>query len=339
MKMQSVRPLYPSALALILAMAFSGIAIADENDTQPQASKPYPLAADGLILDIERVGAGFVAVGERGHVLRSNDGAAWQQVIVPVDSLLTAVHFVDEQHGWVVGHDGVILRSENGGQDWQLQRFEPNGAGPLLDVKFISVEEGFAVGAFGTFLQTRDGGDSWTTVDAPAVTDAAVHLYSIDQFDTGRWSLVGEMGFIASSDDGQRWQQLDSPYDGSFYSAAQYGERGALIVGMRGNAFLTRDLGSGNWEQLETGTVLGLTSVAPLNAEQFLVTTLNRKLLLMHASGEVQPLALAHEFDGENTGSFNDVLTVGDHLLVATDVGVVRASSGATITARLAGGG
>ncbi|MCG8466491.1 MAG: hypothetical protein MI750_16815, partial [Xanthomonadales bacterium] len=40
-----------------------------------------PLAAASLVLDITQSGDHYVAVGERGHVLLSDDGSSWRQVL------------------------------------------------------------------------------------------------------------------------------------------------------------------------------------------------------------------------------------------------------------------
>lgn len=81
-----------------------------------------PLADQSLLLDIDRVGDRAVVVGERGHILYSDDfGASWQQALVPTTQMLTAVHFRGKR-GWAVGHDGLILVSDDQGATWRLQR-------------------------------------------------------------------------------------------------------------------------------------------------------------------------------------------------------------------------
>jgi hypothetical protein len=69
-----------------------------------------PLASKSIVQAVTRAGTRLVAVGQRGHVLVSDDGGkSWRQSPVPVSSDLTSVFFVDERSGWAVGHDGVIL--------------------------------------------------------------------------------------------------------------------------------------------------------------------------------------------------------------------------------------
>ncbi|MEP1594934.1 MAG: YCF48-related protein, partial [Halieaceae bacterium] len=55
-------------------------------------------------------------VGERGLIAYSDDnGKTWQQAKVPVSATLTAITFTDSGDGWVVGHGGTILRSNDSG--------------------------------------------------------------------------------------------------------------------------------------------------------------------------------------------------------------------------------
>ena len=53
--------------------------------------------------------------------MSTDGGATWKQSAVPVSSDLTAVYFVDENRGWTVGHDGVVLHTDDGGDAWRLQ--------------------------------------------------------------------------------------------------------------------------------------------------------------------------------------------------------------------------
>ena len=93
--------------------------------TQADQLNPSKLslkAAESMILDVTQVAGALVAVGERGHVLRSVDsGLTWVQVQSPVDTMLTAVFFVGNT-GWAVGHDGHIIKSSDGGLSWVLVR-------------------------------------------------------------------------------------------------------------------------------------------------------------------------------------------------------------------------
>ena len=56
-----------------------------------------PKAVKSLLLDVAKAGSRLVAVGERGHILVSDDnGQTWQQKPVPVNQMFNAVHFSSE---------------------------------------------------------------------------------------------------------------------------------------------------------------------------------------------------------------------------------------------------
>lgn len=82
-----------------------------------------PKASTSLLLDIAAAGDKLVAVGERGHILYSdNQGQSWVQARVPTSVMLTRVFFINDNLGWAVGHDGNIVVSHDGGVNWTLQR-------------------------------------------------------------------------------------------------------------------------------------------------------------------------------------------------------------------------
>ena len=75
------------------------------------------------LVAVSQVGRRLVAVGDHGIVVLSDDGETWRQASsVPVDGLLTALSFIDERQGWAVGHGGVLLHTEDGGETWALQQ-------------------------------------------------------------------------------------------------------------------------------------------------------------------------------------------------------------------------
>lgn len=216
-----------------------------------------------LLLDVVRADDRLVAVGERGKIFLSIDqGRTWRPTVTPGEATLTAVYFHDARHGWAVGHDAVILRTDDGGDHWTLAHQDPSGHRPLLDVWFENENHGFAVGAYGLFLETQDGGRHWR--QRRLVTED-LHFNSIAGTPSGRIYLAGEAGTLLRSDDkGRRWRKLPSPYRGSFFGVLCLPDGNPLIFGIRGKAFRSPD-GGRQWlpvareaeATLQGGTVLG----------------------------------------------------------------------------------
>lgn len=147
---------------VLACVMFASPMTSTAQELDPEPAVIARLAEQSLLLDvIELERSGFVAVGERGHILLSEDGQQWKQSEhVPVRSTLTRVTAFGRQL-WAVGHDSAILHSADGGEHWVLQHYEPEASEPLLDVLFTSSSRGFAVGAYGRFMATNDGGQSW----------------------------------------------------------------------------------------------------------------------------------------------------------------------------------
>ena len=265
-------------MSLALVLGFFGSA-----EAGAKRAVQAPLAIESLLLDGAAAGSRVVVVGERGHVLVStDDGASWKQAQVPTRALLTAVHMHDDRIGWAVGHDAVILRTDDGGDNWRLVHRAPEEERPLLDVWFRDRDTGFAVGAYGYFLATRDGGDTWTS---RAVSKDDFHLNEIVAAGTQRLFMAAEAGVVYRSDDGgDSWRELPSPYAGSWFGALALDEDRILLLGLRGHLFRSEDAGE-SWTQVATATTATLTDAVRLRRGVVLITGLEGTLLTSRDRG------------------------------------------------------
>ena len=264
-----------------------------QGDTADTPAVASALAGKRLITGLARAGGqALVAVGQRGHVLRSADGGSnWTQAKVPVSSDLAAVQFVDARIGHAAGHDGVVLRSEDGGASWtrvldgraanqmvleHMQRKVAAGGSaedrqlldeaqrnhelgpdkPLLDLWFSSASEGFVIGAYNLIFRTTDGGKSWLPWFDRSDNPKLLNLYAIRPA-LGTLVIAGEAGLLLKLDTAeQRFQALPSDYKGSFFGVLG-APACALAFGMRGNAQL--NAGSG-LQPLRSGLAASITA-------------------------------------------------------------------------------
>ncbi|MEK6806795.1 MAG: YCF48-related protein [Pseudomonadota bacterium] len=229
---------------LRLASAFTAVLLVTAAAPAADTLKAYPAeimpkAVSTTLLDVTWTGQRYVTVGQRGHVLLSTDGKSWKQAQTPVRQMLNRVRFLDENLGWAVGHDGVIIHTADGGNSWSLQRFDPESQQPLNDVLFLDAQRGFAAGAPARFLQTRDGGKTWTPVEADFLA-LGLHLNTLLKLKDGSVFVGGEKGLLArSTDSGESWQMVKSPVGGSILGALAYGDAGVLMYGIRGRVCRT----------------------------------------------------------------------------------------------------
>ncbi|WP_211368004.1 WD40/YVTN/BNR-like repeat-containing protein [Pseudoxanthomonas sangjuensis] len=289
------RLLIATAGAVVAGLLFAAPPAANAgSDPLDRPARISPLAPRALVTGIASAGERLVAVGQRGHVLVSADsGATWAQSEVPVSSDLTAVQFVDARVGHAVGHDGVVLRSEDGGQSWkrvldgrQANRLlvdymqervaaDPSDANqalldeakrnaglgpdkPFLDVWFDSPDEGFVVGAYNLIFHTADGGRSWQPWFDRTDNPRLFNLYAIRP--VGETLVIaGEGGLLLRlSAEQQRFVALPSPYEGSWFGLVATQDN-LLAFGMRGNAWLSTDRGD-TWQQVDSGLHASITT-------------------------------------------------------------------------------
>lgn len=317
--------------ALAAATMLCGSALAAGPGFQDPLAVPAqasPLAARGLLQGVARAGQRLIAVGQRGHIVLSNDGgASWQQAKVPVSSDLTAVSFANERKGWAVGHDGVILATADGGITWTLQldgrrandllvghlegriqaqpqaaelakllgearRYKEQGADkPFLDVWFADENNGWAVGAYNLIFRTADGGAHWEPWFDRTDNPKLLNLHAVAQAGDGLY-VVGEGGLVLRLDStAQRFVATPTSYKGSFFGVVGSGST-VLAYGLRGNAYASNDGGS-SWQKVEVGLPATIVAAAALKDGVLLLADAGGRLALSPAGGrDFKPVAL-----------------------------------------------
>lgn len=282
-------------------------------------SERAPLAAHSLLLGLARAGGRLVAVGDRGHVLLSDDaGANWRQVLVPTRAMLTAVSFPDDWHGWAVGHDGVILATADAGETWQRQDPGADLETSYLDVLFVNAQHGFAVGAYGKFATTTDGGVTWKPAK-PA--ESELHYNRIAAGPNGFLYLAGESGtLLGSNDGGTTWVKSELPYDGSLFCVVPVDARTVVVAGLRGHVFLSTDNG-GNWTQCPVEMKTLLMGGTVLRSGMIVLAGQGGNFLLSRDHG----MTFTSWKPAEATGAIADLVEANDgNIIVVGETGAVR---------------
>ena len=306
-------------LVEIVSAAESGNAAAPVPPARPIEALQTAGAERGMLLGVARAGSQYVAVGGNGVIVRSADGKTWQQVVSPVDTALNAVAFADDQHGWAVGHDAVILGTTDGGATWKIQNFEPELYTPIFAILPISADTAIAVGAFGTVKATAEGGAHWGNVDAPSISEEKLHLNAIARLNNGKLALAGEHGMIGVSANGLQWTKIPNPYEGSFFGILPWGPNGAIAYGMRGNVYSTADISSGTWEKIDTGSTASFFGGELLPDGRIVLTGAEGSVMVISADGKASTFSGAQR--GANEGSLTGSLSAGDALIVVGESG------------------
>lgn len=168
-------------------------------------------------------------VGEFGTILHTTDGGetwsaqeckgiepeptktGWQR---PLPALYGTC-FTDTLNGWIVGMDGVVIHTANGGTDWR--RLPAATDKPLYSI-VCPGDRGWIVGNKGAYLTTAFPEKTWA-VDEEAIK-TKFWLREADFADPLHGIIVGARGTIARTENGAESWELIS---GLSYEMEEYG--------------------------------------------------------------------------------------------------------------------
>ena len=188
-----------------------------------------------------------------GYIYHTDNGGNFWSLKYPVNTPYTYLYglfFLNENKGWVVGSKGIILYTDDGGDNWVSQTSNTNEQ--LNSVNFVDANTGWIVGENGVILHTENGGSSWTV----QVSNTLADLKSVKFVNTNNGCSVGWEGTILRTTNGGRNWDLQTYPDISFYSVGFLNETEGWAVGNKiGNTMMLRSLDSGaTWHHVYAGT-------------------------------------------------------------------------------------
>ncbi len=322
------------AACLGLSMACASpvaFAIADVLETP---ARPTELAPDNLLNDVERAGDRLVAVGERGHIIYSDDdGASWTQAEVPVSVTLTGVDFGSETHGWAVGHSGVVLHSDNAGESWSVQLTGVRAA----ELAIESQKE--AIAAMEERVETAPEDEKsdleWALDDLYFTLEnmeADLDVGPVNPFldvwfeNQDHGFALGAYGlFFRTQDGGESWQdwspKLDNPQKFHLNALTQIGGGALVMVGEAGQIHVSVDLGE-TWERRESpypGSLFGVVGTGRVN--EVLAFGLRGTLMFSSDLGKSWSMVTTG-----STATLNDGASQKDRIILVGNGGAVLTS-------------
>jgi len=272
---------------------------------------PIWRATHDVLLGVARAGNRIVAVGDRGHVLLSDDeGGHWRIARTPTDLLLTAVVFVSPTDGYAVGQDEILLHSADAGETWTQEHLAKDSDQALFSVISVGPNHLFASGAYNATVETLDG-TTWKDGKLPDLDDD-YHLNCA----TARGNdilVTGESGhaFLRSAD---TWAAMKLPYDGSQFACLTGPDGSFYSFGLRGTAFKALP-GATSWTKMELGTDHSIFGATKLSDGRFaLVGGNGTALLLDPGTGTIITLRppSEHTLSAVIEGQGGKLIAVGD---------------------------
>lgn len=256
------------------------------------------------------------AVGHDGVILHSADGGlSWtmqrsdpKREVGPDEEWdprqgapLLDVYIVDEQVGFAVGAYSLLLKTEDGGANWNRVIVGGTGDGDEESEEATGEEE------------------DWTFSEEDLVLEEEEnpHLNAIARSPSGLMLMVGERGAaFRSRDGGDTWERIQLPYGGSMFGLLALDDQRFVAFGLRGHILETTD-GGDTWEQLDTGTELSLMGGAALDNGGFVVVGANG-VVISRESAEASLISGVFVNDNRETPVLASVLPRGIRTFLVT---------------------
>ncbi len=147
-------------------------------------------------------------------IKRTDDGGkSWPEDLQPSnpdneapEDIPRSIFSKNSSSTWVVGRNGMIAHSSDGGSLWEHRSTETHAT--LRDIHFADSRHGWAVGHQGTILHTTDGGDIWHEQDSGIES----RINSVFFTDKATGWVAGYDGLLLrTTDGGENWKRLEAP--------------------------------------------------------------------------------------------------------------------------------
>jgi photosystem II stability/assembly factor-like uncharacterized protein len=174
--------------------------------------------------------------------------AQWTTQTSGTTNSLNSVYFTGIDTGYVIGGNGTILKTINGGTNWSA--LTSGSTINLSSVFFTDINTGYAVGNSGAILKTINGGTSWTSLTSGTTN----LLCSVFFTNTNTGYVVGSNGTILKTiNGGTSWVALASGITNVLRSVYFTDTLTGFVVGDNGRILKTIDAGT-NWILQTSGT-------------------------------------------------------------------------------------
>ena len=195
----------------------------------------------------------------------------WQsQNRVPTQNHIFKVKFINNKIGWACCSKGVIIKTINGGKDWE--RIESGELADINDISFFDSQNLIAITNRGQILKSNDGGNKWHVINElqgynfynSVVIDKESMLIS-------GYSLSKNESIILSTDDrGESWHKKFESKHFSFRKIILKDEKTLLSIDSENGSLVllsSNDWGQ-NWSKQKFDISIYPTSIFFLNQKE-----------------------------------------------------------------------
>ena len=181
--------------------------------------------------------------------VKLNDTSPWKTIQFEDQANALDVDFIDNNNGFLVGSNRLIMESNDGGETWEKRNLDlPSEENfRLLDIDF-KAEEGWLIGQPSLVMHTVDAGKNWTRLSLGNKLPGQPFL--ITTVDDGVAELATTAGAIyQTTDSGESWNAkvVDASGSGGVRDLRRTANGDYVSVSSLGNFFSTLNSDSDMW--------------------------------------------------------------------------------------------
>ncbi len=191
----------------------------------------------------------FILSGCSSTGVQLSESSPWEVIQFDDQSNALDIDFINEENGFLVGSNRLIMETKDGGQTWDRKSLDISSEENfrLLDIDFKG-QEGWLIGQPSLVMHTIDAGKNWTRLSLGNKLPGQPFL--ITTVDHNIAELATTAGAIyKTADGGESWDAkvVDASGSGGVRDLRRTANGNYVSVSSLGNFFSTLDSDSDTW--------------------------------------------------------------------------------------------
>ncbi len=197
--------------------------------------------------------------GPHGILYATSDGGeTWELLTNGIGMRIEDIEMYDDSFGYGIGTNGYIVRTQDSGHQWDLQRVKVTGKTFQRDedlrcIDTVDAKVAVVAGAGGTVFRTLDGGNEWESIGYPELPDEFsiedIHFLNANEGWVVGWDLgyPRDQTIYHTTDGGLTW--TNPLRHGAVWERIEFTDSNHGIIMGAGGIYLRTDDGGLNWTE------------------------------------------------------------------------------------------
>lgn len=171
----------------------------------------------------------------------SDGGKTWFEQFLLSSFNLHKIKFADSLRGCILGYNGDLYKTADGGKTWVLTAVGSEFYWGALDIFFLDKDNWWIVGESAKIYNTSNGGDNWSLQNSGYQWEVLNGIYFRDRNNGWTW---GNDKFLHSTDGGLTWKAQSKPINENINKIEFADGQTGWAFGINGTILKTTDGGT-----------------------------------------------------------------------------------------------